>query len=82
MLRFHCLECRGLQKLAIEASRAYHDLLANLEAAYIHHDSAASLTLSVHLGKALKLRDSALAELVNHESTHAEKSAKAWRQSA
>ncbi len=78
-----CSQCRHLQQLAIEASKAYHALLANLEAAYVRHDSEASLALSAHLDKALKLRDAALAELTNHESTHAEKMpAKAWRHSA
>ena len=68
-----CQLCFGLQRIAIEASRGYHELQANLEAAHIRHDSETALTLSRRLERASQVRDASIAELTDHESTHAEK---------
>ena len=82
-MSLNCPQCRDLQRIAIEASKAYHEFLANLEAAHIRHDSEALLTLSAHLERASKLRDAAITGLTNHESTHAEETpTKAWMKSA
>jgi len=77
-LSLECQLCLGLQRIAIEASRAYYELLSNLEVMHIRHDSEATLTLSWHLARALKYRDTAIKELTNHESTHAEKALTAF----
>ena len=72
-MSIYCSQCKGLQRIAIEASRAYHELQANLEAAHIRHDLEDSLTLSRRLERGLKVRDASIKELTDHEGTHREK---------
>ena len=67
-----CPHCDGLQKAALRASRAYHKLVGDLEAAHIIHDSEATGFLSIHLEKALRDRNAAIAELTAHENAHAQ----------
>ena len=57
------------------ASKAYHALLGDLEAAHILHNSEAPLRLSVLLEKALQIRDAAIAELTAHENAHEQEEA-------
>lgn len=73
MMSAVCLQCHSLQQIALKASREYHDCLADLEAAYIRHDSEALQGLSVRAKIAFELRNSALAGLSIHENTHAER---------
>jgi hypothetical protein len=54
------------------ASKAYHELLRDLEAAHIRGDSETSLFLSARMEKAFENRDAAIAELVTHRG-HAHK---------
>ena len=68
-----CLQCRALERIALDASRAYHELLADLEAAHIRHDLEATSLLSVRLKKAFQRREMAVNELTAHESTHVNK---------
>jgi hypothetical protein len=68
-----CLHCDRLQQAALTASKAYHELLGDLEAAYILRYSDVAVRLSVLLEKALQIRNAAIAELTAHENTHAQK---------
>ena len=77
-----CPNCRDLQQIALTASKAYHELQEDLEAAHICHNSEVLAYLSTRLEKALQSRNAAIAELTNHEATHpANEPAKSWRQS-
>ena len=83
IMSFDCPRCRELREIALTASMRYHAFLADLEAAHIRHDLEALPLVSLHLEKAFESRNAALAELTNHESTHAQRTpAKALRQSA
>jgi hypothetical protein len=58
--------------MAIEASRPYHSLAADLKCSYLSHNSEeVSLLLSKRLEKAFRDREDARAELLLHESNHA-----------
>jgi hypothetical protein len=65
----NCQRCSDLQQIALIASRAYHKLLEDLEAAYIRHNSEVLTLLSTRIEGALLARNAAIAELTNHEST-------------
>jgi hypothetical protein len=68
----NCQRCSDLRQIALAASKAYHELLINLEAAHIRRDLEAQLFLSEGLERALQGREAAIAELTNHEATHAD----------
>ena len=63
-----CPRCHDLQQVALTASKAYHQLAEDLEAAHIRHNLEVLMLLSAGLEGALRSRDSAIAELVDHES--------------
>ena len=65
-----CQRCSDLRQIALAASRAYYKLLGDLEAAHICHNRETAMLLSIHLEAAFQSRNSAIAELANHESTH------------
>jgi hypothetical protein len=66
-----CSHCDGLLHVALEASKAYHDLLGALEAADIHHDTELADYLQAQETKSASLRDDAVTALRDHERTHA-----------
>ena len=68
-----CPHCDNLRHAALIASKAYHELLGDLEAAHILRNSEAPVGLSVLLEKALQIRNAAIAELAAHENGHAQK---------
>jgi hypothetical protein len=68
-----CPQCDNLQHAALVASKAYHQVLGDLEAVHILRNSEAPLHLSVLREKALQVRNAAIAELAAHESAHAQK---------
>jgi hypothetical protein len=73
-----CPHCERLKLAAVEASRAYHDIMADLESAHIiKHDDKLTLALREGMAKALLSRNVAISELTAHESTH--KRAKSMR---
>jgi hypothetical protein len=57
-----CPDCDRLQQAALIASKAYHELLGDLEAAHIRRSSEALSGLSALLERALRIRDAAIAE--------------------
>ena len=65
-----CDQCERLRAIAVEASRTFHDLTADLECAYLTHDAEAPMLISLRLVKASRDRDEARAELILHENTH------------
>ena len=65
-----CSTCSELLTPTIEASKSYHDLLADLEAAHIRKDSAKAIRISEQVTNALRDRDAALAALTCHRSSH------------
>lgn len=69
----YCPDCLDLQHMALAASKAYHCLLEDLEAAHICHNSEVLMLLSTRLRKALQERDAAIDKMKNHEHTHAHK---------
>ena len=66
-----CSHCDGLLHVALDASKAYHDLLGALEAADIHHDSELAHYLQAEEAKSTSTRDDAITALRDHERTHA-----------
>ena len=48
-----CPHCERLKLAAVEASGAYHDLLADLESAHIKHDNKLTIVLRERMAKAL-----------------------------
>jgi hypothetical protein len=66
----YCARCEGLMLAAINASKAYHDCLADLESAHIRHDVEEPFGLKQQVAKALRNRDSAINALNDHEYTH------------
>jgi hypothetical protein len=56
------------QQIALTASKVYHQLLEDLEAAHICHNSEMLMLLAVRLESALQSRNAAIAELTNHEN--------------
>jgi len=72
-MRVACQQCKDLQQIALTASKTYHQRLQDLEAAHICHNSEALMLLSIRLDAAFKSRNTAIAELSNHESTCAGK---------
>jgi hypothetical protein len=68
-MRLDCQQCRGLQQIALAASKSYHERLQDLEAAYIRHNSEVVMLLSSRLESAFRSRNAAISELTNHEST-------------
>jgi hypothetical protein len=68
-----CSHCRNLKQIALTASKVYHEVLEYLEAAHIHRDVEAQLLLAARLERALRMRNAAIADLTNHEATHADK---------
>jgi hypothetical protein len=75
-----CLDCDRLQQVALMASRTYYELLGDLEAAHILHNSDPVQRLSVLRKKALQIRDAAIAELTIHENAHVHKTAEGRQQ--
>ena len=67
----HCSHCDSLLQTALEASRAYHDLLADLEAAHIRHDTDLTFRIHEQVAEALSNRDAAVAAISEHARTHA-----------
>jgi hypothetical protein len=65
----NCRLCSDLQQIALTASKAYHKLQEDLEAAHICHNSEALEPLSARLEAAFQSRNAAIAELTNHAST-------------
>lgn len=65
-----CTDCKGLTLAALDASRAYHNLLVDLEAWYIRRDAHEPLEIREQVAAALYARDARLAELAAHRSTH------------
>jgi hypothetical protein len=55
---------------AIEASRAYHDLMGDLETAHIRRDAGQPFEIKPRVAMALKDRDSAIQALNHHERSH------------
>jgi hypothetical protein len=70
MMSVDCQRCDDLRQLALAASKAYHQRLEDLEAAYICHNSEVVTLLSTRLDGAFQSRNAAIAELANHENTH------------
>ena len=74
-----CVQCERLRLAAIEAARAFHNLTADLECAYLAHDAEAPKAISIRLKTASVERDKARDELTLHENTHALKKRVATR---
>jgi hypothetical protein len=55
---------------AIEASRAYHQLMGDLETAHIRRDARQPFEIKQQVAIALKSRDSAILALNHHERSH------------
>ena len=66
----HCFECDQLLIAALTASREYHTLLSDLEAAHIRGDTPEAYRLQEQVNQAVPTRDNALAELCQHQWTH------------
>jgi HD superfamily phosphohydrolase YqeK len=66
-----CSHCDGFVQAALEASKAYHDLLGALEAADIRHDTELAYHLQVQQAKSVLNRDNSVMALRDHERTHA-----------
>ena len=66
----NCSHCDGLLHAALEASKAYHDLLGALEAADIRHDTELAHYLQAEEAKSASTRDDAITALRDHERTH------------
>jgi hypothetical protein len=67
----NCSQCDGLLQAALDASKAYHDLLAALEAADIRHNPKLAHDLQAEETKSASTRDYAIMALRDHERTHA-----------
>ena len=66
-----CRECDRLRLAALAASRAYHELLGDMDAAHLRSESQETLlALSTRLTAASDARDVAISDLVNHSRTH------------
>jgi hypothetical protein len=65
-----CSYCVDLLRAALEASKIYHHLLEDLEAAHIRHDTELAYRLQAQEAKAVLNRDKAITELFDHEHTH------------
>ena len=55
---------------AIAASKAYHNLMADLESAHIRHDVEQPFRIQQQVAKALLERDEAIRALNDHERVH------------
>jgi hypothetical protein len=66
----YCEDCEGLMLAAINASRVYHNLVADLESAHIRRDNAEPFRLQQQVADALRNRDAAIKALNDHEHTH------------
>jgi hypothetical protein len=66
----HRATCDRLLHAAIETSRAYHDLLGDLEAADIGHDTKLHFRVQKLAAQALLNRDDGRHSLRDHERTH------------
>jgi hypothetical protein len=67
----YCEHCERLMLAAVEKSRIYHDLLADLESAHIVRDVEQSFIIKQRVAEALRGRDEAIRVLTEHERTHA-----------
>jgi hypothetical protein len=67
----NCPHCDDLLCAALEASKAYHDLLASLEGADIRHDTGLADSLKVSEAKFVSNRDNAITALRDHQRDHA-----------
>ena len=66
-----CQECDELRLAALAASRSYHELLGDVEAAHLRREPPESLLeLSTRLKAASDARDVAFSALNNHSVTH------------
>jgi hypothetical protein len=68
-----CPQCRYCKQAALTASKVYHAVLEDLEAAHISHNSEALMVLSARLESAFQGRNAAIVALTNHENTCAGK---------
>jgi hypothetical protein len=66
-----CSHCVDLLHTALVASKVYHHLLEDLEAAHIRHDTELACRLKAQEGKTVLNRDKAIMALCDHEHTHA-----------
>jgi len=69
-VKHECPRCEQLRVKALEATRAYHALLAQLESAHIKHEDHMTYALRLQLEEALRFRNIAIDELCRHEQTH------------
>ena len=67
-MRLDCQQCSDLRQIALAASKAYHQRLEDLEAAHICRNSEVLAHLSTRLETAFRSRNTAIAQLTNHES--------------
>jgi len=67
----NCSHCDGLLHTALDASKAYHDLLGALEGTDIRHDTELADYLQAEEAKSVSKRDDAITALRDHERTHA-----------
>jgi hypothetical protein len=65
-----CGQCERLMLAAIDASRAYHALLGELESAQIRRDPEQPFRIQKLVAKALADRDNAIRILSDHERAH------------
>jgi|SRR5690349_12475896 hypothetical protein len=65
-----CGQCEGLMLAAVDASRVYHALMAELEEAHIRHDPEQPFHIQERVAKALTDRDEAIRVLNDHERAH------------
>ena len=65
-----CSQCERLMLAAIAASRAYHNLLGDLESAHIRHDVEQLFHIQEQAAKALLERDESIRALNDHERVH------------
>jgi hypothetical protein len=66
----HCFECDQLLIAALTASREYHTLLSDLEAAHIRGDSSITFGLQKQVNASVLKRDESISSLHQHRWTH------------
>ena len=65
-----CAQCEALQVAALNASRRYHALLGELEAAHICRKTHAIFSIKQEASEALGNRNDAIKVRSEHESAH------------
>ena len=66
-----CSECADFLKAALEASRAYHNLLGDLESSHIRNDTKEAFRLNDQIAQSVLSRDNSITALRDHQRTHA-----------